>query len=547
MRKVLIADDDMLVRVGLKSTVPWEDNAFLVVGDAKNGKEAIEMFEEFDPDILITDIRMPIINGLELIKTLKERKSSLKTVIISHHDDFNYAKEAIKLGASEYILKSDLCPEILIEILRKLVNELDDNDTKESSSYKDSQNKTMTQLLNKQIFLKKFYNKNFETTEEMEEFVEKKRIKFSFDKFIAAFAKVHIKSVSNEEQDISNTIYDKETNLLKKSIENIAKQIFSDSYISYTLYLEGRNASFLFNFDSNGGKSYLAERIFEKIALLKKNLNRFLNIDIIVGLSDIGHSVKEIHQLMKKTRIAYNHCFFEHTGIVAYKDNMIIKGVCPEINFESIKGYFKTLDSEYLIAYIESIFDELYKLKEFNFVKDIFIDFLSHGKIIANELNLINKPTLKESKFSYDVFLKLQNFESAKKYIIEIFRELATQRNDNKPRSYSQVINKCIQYIKKNYNKNIALTDAAENVQVSKCYLSLLFKQETGINFCNFLTDYRIEKSKKLLKESNLKMYEIAEQVGIDNPYYFSKLFKDSTGISCTEYKKLNNESIQEQ
>ena len=132
MKKILIADDEFLVRLGLKTTIDWEQHGFIIVGEAKNGKEALELFEQSDPDILLTDIRMPVMDGLEVIQTVKQKKRSLKCVILTHYDDFNYAKEAIKLGASDYILKSDLNSDNLFSILNRISNEID-AETKKSS------------------------------------------------------------------------------------------------------------------------------------------------------------------------------------------------------------------------------------------------------------------------------------------------------------------------------------------------------------------------------------------------------------------------------
>jgi two-component system, response regulator YesN len=163
---------------------------------------------------------------------------------------------------------------------------------------------------------------------------------------------------------------------------------------------------------------------------------------------------------------------------------------------------------------------------------------MSYARVLAVELNLINQPAFNDEKLNYKNLEKLHNFKMTKQYITDIYDELMYHSNGNNSVKYSYVISKCLDYIKSNYDKNISLGDAAGNVQISKSYLSLLFKQETGINFSNYLTNYRIEKSKKLLLRSNYKIYELAEKVGFDNPYYFSKVFKEVTGSSCKEYRK---------
>ena len=120
MGKVMIVDDELLVRIGLRSTISWQKYGFTIVADAANGQEAISKFDTTDPDILITDIRMPGMDGIELIKILKKKKPKLKTIILTNYDDFAYTQEALKLGADEYLLKSTLDNQTLLPILKRL-------------------------------------------------------------------------------------------------------------------------------------------------------------------------------------------------------------------------------------------------------------------------------------------------------------------------------------------------------------------------------------------------------------------------------------------
>ena len=120
MIRIMIVDDEILVRVGLRSTISWEEFGFALTADAANGMQAIEKFATADPDILITDIRMPGMDGIELIKILKERKTQLKTIILTNYDNFDYAKQALELGADEYLLKTALDNQTLLPILKRI-------------------------------------------------------------------------------------------------------------------------------------------------------------------------------------------------------------------------------------------------------------------------------------------------------------------------------------------------------------------------------------------------------------------------------------------
>lgn len=537
MKKVLIVDDELLVRIGLKSTILWEKNGFEVVGEAKNGREAVELFEKFEPDILLTDIRMPNMNGLELIQELKIRKNSLKAVILTHYDDFNYAKEAIKLGASEYILKTDLSPESLLSVLKKLSDEIDhsigsDSRKSEQSGIGNVGNTGDADYADDvEILFKHIIAGDYNSKQELGYLFEKCKVYFKRGLFIVAAAKIFI-------NDLNEAIYGLKGEALKKSIENVSNQAFVESQAPRIFCFNDDEIFFLFNVDTQDSRK-AAIKIKSQIALLRKNIMQFLDIDLYMGLSNADVSIENIPQLVERARTALDYCFFEPMGISAFSEGIDRhEHECPKIYLDVLRNHIKVFEKSQLNDYINGVFDELLKFNNIAYVREVFIDFLSFAKVISAELNLKNEPVFNEQKLSYSNFDKLHNFEMAKKYIIDIYHELMDKAAGNRSGKYSFVISKCIDYIRNNYHKNISLADAADYVQISKSYLSLLFKQETCINFSSYLTNYRIEKSKRLLLESNYKIYEIAEKVGFDNPYYFSKVFKEVAGVSCKEFKK---------
>lgn len=539
MKKVLIADDELLVRIGLKTTIPWEENGFLVVGEAKNGKEAMEFFEEYNPDILLTDVNMPVVSGLQLIKELKARKASLKAVILSHYDDFNYAREAIKLGASEYILKSDLTPDNLLEVLNRVSKDIDKSDgalrTEELlNDAADAQNDSKPSR--NYDTLRSYILGKYVPKEELSSFLRRLGVVFKYDSFVVSTVALHMEDIRNENPE-NNSKH------LSDTINNISERIFNNSGMYQFSFLEENKLIYLINLEK--GQDYRSgiDRVMNLMSLVKRNLSQFLDLDAEIGLSDVSQSVEEIPALYIRSVSALRYCFFEKTAMYLFTDHLSIRKDCPQINLEFLRSHVKTVDGIQLNNYIDQIFHELYMLKSIDCLRDIFFDFLGYAKVISTELNLKSEPAFNEAKLSYSVFDKLRSFDSAKKYVLDIYDEMIANVGGNKSGKYSYITNKCIEYIKSSYKKNITLADAAEYVQISKSYLSLLFKQETGINFSNFLTGYRIEKSKKLIKETNYKIYEIAEKIGFDNPYYFSKVFKEITGITCKEYKRLNMQS----
>ena len=527
MKKVLIADDEFLVRLGLRTTISWEENGFIIVGEAKNGKEAIELFEKHDPDILLTDIRMPVMSGLELIQELKARKKSLKSVILSHYDDFNYAREALKLGASEYILKTDLSSETLFEVLKKLSNEIDTEGTAFlGKPVEAAVVETISDEGRRQEFLKALVTGGFKAAKDVMAYLSSYKGIFKYNSFVAIFGII---------EDINSTNINKDRELFVRTVSNISNQVFDGKSLLHSLYMEKDYFTFLINFETMSNLKNLHDYLLS----FKKQIKQFLGVELSLGISETGKLEKDLIELLWQAKEAQQYCFFEESGIVEFNRNMMIKeGACPRINLEVLKNYVKTFELKQIYSYIEVVFAELLEIKRIDFVKDVFMDFLSYARIIATELKLKNSPALNETKFSYSNFDKLYTAGAVKKYLIDIYHSIVDYVSNSKPDSYSYIISKSISYIKSNYQKNIALSDVAEQVEISSSYLSLLFKQETGINFSAFLTNYRIEMSKKLLVDTNMKIYEIAEQVGFENPYYFSKVFREITGMTCKIFKK---------
>lgn len=528
MKKILIADDEFLVRLGLKTTINWQEHGFIIVGEAKNGKEALELFNKYDPDILLTDIRMPIMDGLELIQAVKKIKKSVKSVILTHYDDFSYAQEAIKLGASEYILKSDLMSDNLFNVLNKLSSEIDAESDKSDDSVKES-SYFIADINHGEELLKKLAEGGFKSQDDFLNYLKKSNNLFKYDKYVIFTGQIQDNTNKNFEDDEEN---------FSKTVKHVLNQSIDIKDTWFYTYIHKNNVTGLINFSMDEYSEKLFNILKHFALLFKHNLKQFLEADINIGFSMLSDKEENLLTLIKESRIAQKYCYFEPSGIMIFDFKMLEKTEeCPRVSLDILKTYVKTLETDKMIEYIISIFKKLDELKQIGYVKDVFIDFMSYAKIISSELNLDKGGALNESKFSYNTFDELISFEAVKKYVLDIYQSVREYSTGTKTDGYSYLIRKCIDFIKENYQKNVTLSDAAVYVDVSSSYLSLLFKQETGINFSNYLTNYRIEEAKKLLKNTNLKIYEIAYKVGFDSPYYFSKVFKNNLGSTCKEFK----------
>lgn len=533
MKKVLIVDDELLVQMGLHSMINWEEHGLTVVGDAKNGHEAIEIFERVDPDIVFVDIGMPLMDGFELIKILRKKKPSVKTCILTSHTDFNYVKEAARLNVCEYLLKSELTRENLSRCINNILEQIENENTGASEDIAlDSDVISSGQMVEDDLF--KIITGFYKSKEEMDSIIDKYKFSFQHNTWFISVSLIIV-----NENDIER--YQKDPDRFKTIIMSLSKQVFSEKeFTVYSTVIEDKIV-FIYSIDMKEKLPEVKEKILNLLQLLKRNLKQFMNIDLHIGLSQSTESFAKLNELYKQAYKAKEYCFFDSESIAEYDFELSIeKGNMPKINYNEIEKLLLKGDFDELNNKLQEIFDQAYRCGNKEYVKTIFIDLLRQAKIFFEPfLAEGNSHTLTEANFNYNTFQQLYTFQSVKDYIINIYKEVIRIGKSQGQEQYSYTIQKSIEYIKKNYWKNITLNDVAEYAEVSKNYLSFLFKQEMRTNFSVFLLNFRIEKSKELLTSGNAKIYEIANRIGFENPYYFSKVFREIVGVSCKEYQKL--------
>lgn len=326
----------------------------------------------------------------------------------------------------------------------------------------------------------------------------------------------------------------------RNTVYNISNNVFDNLEINKYITFVNDNIVYLLNFPKTNNKVDSIRKIYNLIDSLKRNIIQFLDVNMYIGISGMESNINSIPKLFVQAKTAHEKNFFDNNKITIYTENINnnFKIDC-NVSLQQLKEYLISDDETELVNYINSIFDNLKKIKKINLVKNTLGDFMSYGKILAEQLNLSDFTSKKIDRFNYSNINKFKKFDHMRQYVLDLYSEILHSKKHNNIHNYSYAVYKSIEFIKKNYKYNISLSDISEHAEISKSYLSVLFKQETGINFSTYLIQYRIEKAKKLLLETNYKMYEIAEMVGFLNPYYFSKVFKDITGYTCKQYKAL--------
>lgn len=523
MKKILIVDDEFLVRLGLKTSIDWTKYGYVIAGEANNGKEALEINEKIKADLILTDIKMPIMDGLELIKAVKRINPKVQTIILSHYDEFSYAQEALKLGAFRYILKSEL-------------------------------NKTNLETIIKDLFYaqgEEYLPPTMDTEEEKQESYIKNQLwpllsesdnlspigatsspigLFKIESYYIVVGSCKILSLSQD---------------ARKVFPKTVKLMLSEALVGSVSYGDYNAGQFQFiSLVPRIKADPSSDRLMESCSLIIRNIRQYYAIPAVMGISSPGIP-RDFNRLTGEAFEAMKMCFFsEKDTITSYRSLPLTESQVfpPYIDYSNLVELIDAGRKEEILEYIQSIFHTLRNLKNIHYVHDAFIELLFIGKSICEKYHIKEQASLSTEKFDYEVFTNFEFIADVELYIYELFLALLNGRKTGKS-TYSFIVKKSITFIQNNYKQSITLLDAAKAIEVSYSYLSFLFKQETGINFNMYLSRYRVEQAKQLLEATSMKIYEVADAVGFSDPYYFSKVFKEITGMSCKEYRDKGSPS----
>jgi two-component system response regulator YesN len=531
MLKVVLVDDEDIIREGLLTAIQWENFGFSIAGQAEDGEQAIRVIEETEPNVVITDIKMPFVDGLQLIERIKPRFPQIYIVIISGHDEFQYAQKALKLGAFDYILKPiDL--DYLGVLLHNIRNDYELRRQKDGEviSLKEKMESNLP-LLKEQFFWDVIHER-VELTEIATRLEDLKIADIrNYAVIIAQMDDYYI---------VTKDMDDGQRRFLEKTLEQIIREICAGNRCA-VLTSKVIHEPVIVITGSN--REEVAEKIQRIIAAIHPKVNEFGKYTVTVG---IGSTYDSVQGLASSCR--------EATELLDYK---FILGKNRELYLQDLDSLPK--QELKLIDYDETTLISAIKLGDKRKVRaglDALMDILrSKGgsylnmQIIVSDIYMQALKILKEAGGSgeevfndpLDVYHKIiayQTVEDISGQLVEALERIIDYIYMKRFNKFHQTIEKAKEYLKLNYAKDdLTLEDVAKHVNMSASYFCFIFKQEAGINFVDFLNHIRLEQAKQLLMVSDCKSYEVSYLVGYNNPTYFSTIFKKYVGVSPTEYK----------
>ena len=539
--KVFLVEDEMVIRRGIKNSIDWEKEGYIFCGEASDGELAYPMIIKEKPDILITDIRMPFMDGLELCKLVKKELPNIKILILSGYDEVDYAKEAIRLGVTEYLLKpisSGKLLEALNGVSESIRREKEDKD-----------------LVHKYM-------------EEMRENTEHEKQKF-FEQMIAGNLSMAdaLETGKKYEMNLSAGMY----NLLlfrftlgeenRKSGELLGEAEYAIEKLTERL-------EYVFEFQRGvEGWAFLLmadneEQMSERVKELSKDLEEIMkNYSTIAYFGGIGQPVARLRELEESFREAERalaaRFTMELNRIISVEDIRMAQNVdtLDDIEITSFGEIEKTRTmlekflnngaedeiDEFVDVYINELPEENLKsvLMRQYIIMDAYIVMMS----FCEKIEGIEGEMQAQSEELKNSMKTIQTLEEIKNYIRMLLKKIIGVRDTISGRRYSDIIEIAKDQIRKTYmSDEISLNTIAAEVGMSPSYFSSIFSKEMGKTFVEYLTEIRMDRAKELLMCSSMKTSEIGYEVGYKDPHYFSYIFKKTQNCTPKEFRARGKE-----
>lgn len=536
--KVFLVEDEMVIRNGIVKSINWEKEGYRLVGEASDGELAYPMILKEKPDILLTDIKMPFMDGLELSRLVKQELPDTKILIFSGYDEFEYAKEAIRIGVTEYLLKP-VSSEQLLEVMRRISKQIE-QDREEREILRQYQ-------------------------EDMKENVERERQNF-FSHVIRGEVSIGeaVKNGKKYGMDLSAGFYSiilfkifstPEENIVSEHIWKICEKIETKvDEIPYAYYFQRGIDGWVFLLTAES-KEQMEERQKNLCDCLAEIMKNERKVEYFGGIGkpverirNLGQSFRDAERIFAERFTRQSNQFlsgFEKMDV--YKDDEFQIKDLGDVgkSREMIEKFLNNGTKEELEEFMDTYFirmkeDKLQStLMRQYIIMDIYIVIMS----FCEKIDAVNHDYQQETEKLKSTIQNMNSVSEIRSYITYMLNQAIELRDSISKKRYADIIKAAEKMISEHYmSEEISLNSVADSVGMSPSYFSSVFSKESGKTFVEFLTETRMEKAKELLMCSTLKTSEIGYEVGYKDPHYFSYIFKKTQGCSPKDYRARGKE-----
>lgn len=524
MYRIMIVDDEPLILAGITSLLAWEEHDCRIVGKGGNGLQALAKMEELHPDIIITDIKMPAMDGITFMKEVRKRDSATAFILLTNMEEFTMARDALALGASAYLVKLELTDESLIEALEQ------------AKSYRDARcpvKEHYGALLTPEELARNFFqNMMLNDVEDMEAEKIPGNIRERFSKPVLALFNFNYRLRGFTEEFTRES-----QKKIMTFAENVIHEMVNGFYHNHCLVRRELN-SFLLVISASGVQDYetLTRLMCEKIISVIKD---YFEVTVSAAVSRRGEGLEDFGDLLYQAMNAMNNYYYDTSNPVLFYSEEFETGRRHNnqfnINFmkKELKQIIRQNDNIQFRNTMEQVAElireaEPSKLQAINACNNLYFFVSSFFE--------------EENDFPFSINIteelnRLSSLEDISGWVL-LFGERVSDLLAGRKNSRTDKIMILVQsYVNEHYKEKLTIGQVAESLKISQGYLGASFKKQYGITFAEYVSEVKINKAKELIATHKYLMYEISDMLGFDTQYYFSTVFKKVAGCSPKEFE----------
>lgn len=535
MLKIMIIDDEFYFREALKVSIPWNELGFEVCAEAKNGKDALEKAIKLNPDIMLVDINMPIMDGLEFVRNVNEKGINSKIIILTGHNEFNYAKQAVKLGVNNYILKP-VDDEEIIKSLNEVKKIIEiETSTKIEIGRLRKQLKDSLPLLKDKLLNEIIQGSIIRSRNEAMKKMEYLNINIDSDYYqVVAIELEYEESLGWSDED---------RQLWKFAVSNITGEVLAEQYIFDTCYDTDDRICIIIGLKETEDNCDTSQLLYNRLELIKNAVQKHLSFTVTIGAGNIKNDLFDIHASYKEAIVALkNKLTVGKNKVIPYStvsDSTIKSNLFTGEHRSRLLLDLRTADETEVQKLIGQIFSEMRSENihhEIIFV--VCIELVAVCLEYIVETGLSFKDILPNNRIN--IIEELQSkgsIDEMESWIEEIFRLTMELTQKSRNSKVSKLIDEVKNYIETNYqNDSLSIDEMAKKLFVNYAHLCFIFKRDTGVTINEYLTEFRIKKSKEFFDNGDTLVLNVASKVGYADANYFGKCFKKFYGLAPSKY-----------
>jgi two-component system, response regulator YesN len=520
MLKVILVDDEIQIRKGLKWKVDWEGEGFVIAGEAANGKEALQVIEEVKPDLVLTDVRMPVMDGIKLVKVLSSKYTDIKVIVLSGYADFEYVRSSLVEGVKDYLLKP-VDPDELTAALRKSRGEVKAEKQKRMET--DRMNEAHAEEIREQYLLHLVKDEWAGMNIARERLSQLKLDVLAGENTDVQFITVEIRS--REREQVRELFLP--FRMLCRELSNEHDGITSFYDASYPNMIH-------FLCHHHPGENQVPNFIKK----LQKSVRVYLNLETVIGLGKMVRGLSHLKNGYISGLLSWSQSSADDTsqlidGTMSKQTVEFTEDVEWKLSNSLEQGEFESFKKHLLTAFDEC---DQQSVMSFSFAASRVLFMLGSA---ARKYDLYSGDMKKKIWNCQLGIWELTSRERVKEELVEL-AGMITEKVSETRRSPNgtAIVENVRQYMDRHYANEISLTSLAEQFHINSAYLSEMFKELVGQNFSDYLVNLRMDKARSLLRDEQLKVIEIAHLVGYSNSGYFSTVFKKRFGQKPLDYRK---------